>query len=181
MKYPTLIYRRTVRGIKSRLIFILVPLLAACSNTGSGDLELASGDRQGITIPKVLRAKAITLSGTMNANLYCDEVKRTMVINGNVAQGSCTGMSTTTSHTIRIEFDFTSNTYGGPFLLAKAMKTNVGVQPGGTSLDFLATDFDTNIDDDGDQISNLMELEAGANPGSATCYLGLSLIGHCIL
>lgn len=180
MKCLKHIYRWMVKRLKSRLVFILVPLVAACSNTGDGEVAVASADHQGITIPEALRTAALVASGTMDAYLYCDEVKQTMVISGDIAQGSCT-LSTTTLHTIRVEFEFTSSTFGGPFLLATATKTGVGVEAGGITLDFLEGDFDTSMDDDEDQISNLVELEAGADPGDKICFLGLSLIGHCTL
>lgn len=181
MKCIKHIYTWIVKRLKSRLIFILVPLVAACSNMGEGEIAIASDDHQGITIPESLLTAALVASGTMNAYLYCDEIKHTMVISGDTAQGSCTGLSTSTLHTIRVEFEFTSSIYGGPYLLAIATKEGVGVESGGITLNFLAGDFDTSMDDDGDQISNLVELEAGADPGDAICFLGLSLIGHCTL
>lgn len=179
MKNLQLLCKRIGNKIKVPLVFILIPLLTACNYTNDDEVSHESENRQGIAIPKSVQQLAINAGGTMNAYLYCDEIRHSMTITDDeVARGSCTGLSTTTLHTIRVDFEFTSDTFGGPFLIATATRESVSV---GTNPIFEAGEFDTTIDDDGDQISNLVELEAGADPGDSSCFLGVSLIDHCTL
>lgn len=169
------------RTLKVCLAAMLAQLVFACSEISTSDVALGSAGQQGITIPERVRMTAIAAEGTLNAFLYCDEVRQPMIISDDIAQGSCTGLSTTSLHKVRVEFDFTSETFGGSFVVATATKEGVRAESGGTDLSFVSGDFDTSMDNDGDLISNLTELENGTNPGQPICVIGLSIIGSCIL
>ena len=171
---------------RTGLACTLLASTAACNNdSGTSDVELASGSQQGIPIPSAIQER-VTAAGTLNANLYCDGVKTSMTITGDIAagtgeaQGSCTGLSTSSSHTITVEFEFVSATFGGPFILATATKSNVQVNAGSNELDFVEGDY-TYPDDDGDTISNLDELNVDKDPTSDKCILDHSLIDNCTL
>ena len=119
------------RTLKVCLVAMLAQLVIACSDLSTGDVALVSGEQQGVTIPKDVRATVIKAEGTLEVVLYCNEGKQSMTISGDVARGSCTGMSTINLHTIRVEFKFTSDTFGGPFLLATATKEGVRAELSG--------------------------------------------------
>lgn len=174
-----------IKITKTGLACSLLLLTAACNNDSASNVELSSGSQQGIPIPAAIQAR-VTAVGTLNANLYCDGVKQSMTITGDIAtgtgeaQGSCTGLSTSSSHTITVEFEFVSTTFGGPFILATATKTNVQAVAGSTSLEVVESDY-TYPDDDNDMISNLDELNGDFDPTSDECILDHSLIDNCTL
>lgn len=173
-----LIHRLIEERIKTLFVFMLALLVAACSDSEYDDIALASGEQQGIEIPDVLLQRAIAASGTMEARLYCDEVSHTMTITGGTANGKCTVPSTTNPHTVRVEFWFTSSIYDDTYQIAR-VETTWSESDG--PVDFELVNYDMSMDDDQDHVTNLEELEGGANPGDASCFLGVSLIGHCTL
>jgi len=174
-----------IKSTEAAITCLLFSVLLACSNEDRGNVKLASDTQLGIPMPDALRTAAIAADGTLSAFLYCDEIEHSMAISGGVAQGSCTSLSTDIPHSIRVEFVFSSNIFGPkPFLVATASKSPVQVSTGVTTLNFVQEDFLASInslDDDGDQIPNLVELEAGADPGDSICFFGLSKIDHCTL
>ena len=162
---------------------IQLPLLSACNDTNAGKMAVSSPGQSGIRLPEVIQRATIVASGTLNAYLYCGENAQAviMTISDDFARGSCTNLSLTQVHTIWVEFEFTSDMFGGPYLIATATKTGLSAVSTNTDVSFMSDDFDMTSDLDNDGISNLDELINGSDPASSLCVLGRSLIGQCEL
>lgn len=161
------------RTLAISVIFLLVLITVACDSQGKSQI--------GISVPERLRQITVSAEGTLSAFINCDSVRRAMTIVDNTARGSCTNLSTTILHNVGVEFEFTLPNSGGSFLIASATKTGVSATSEGTDVAFSSNDFDTSMDNDGDGVSNLDEIEAGNNPGNPSCVFGTSLIGRCVL
>ena len=109
-----------------------------------------------------------------------------MIISGTTASLALNNLSTgLTSFTIVFSYDDGSI---GPLPLVLATHTqNLDVAEGvNPPLNFLISDFDTSFDEDGDGLTNVIELQTGSltDPLVAdnltACILGTSLIGTCV-
>ncbi len=171
--------RPPIRRYLSALIVAFI--LAGC---GSQDESATDSSHQIISfkVPDVA-SKLDQTVGTLTA---------TIAVNGGTPQNmtvSATDATVTLSNIPLGSTDFTIIfTYNldpfGPLVVASATRT-IDVTAGSNTLTFANGDFDTSYDQDGDGISNLVELDESSTTSpivvDATCILGTSQIGSCTL
>ncbi len=148
-------------------LFIIVMLALMTAACGSGDSRVETGSSEGnsgVSLPWALRTANLPDNGTLSAYITVDGgARQQMIINVDVASTSLSGISLG-NRTFVIEFEYVLNSHPDtPFIIARAT-TDLNVVAGINSLNVAETEYDTTMDDDGDDLSNLLEIQNGSNP-----------------
>ncbi len=165
----------------------LLALIAASMLAGCGSQDNSATDSSDQIISFKIPDVASKLDQTTG------DLTATIAVNGGTPQDmvvSATDATVTLSNIPLGSTDFTIIfTYNldpfGPLVVASATQT-LNVTAGSNTLTFANADYDTALyDEDGDGISNLAELDESSTTSpivvDATCILGTSLIGSCVL
>lgn len=169
-----------VNFLKTITLISLVTFLSACPGGGS--------DPQGTTLD-ISVALPSSFTGINNIKVYVQkdsEGQNEMVYDSGLLTASYTftglesGISQSSStYSITVEYLSTS-----AIEVATASKSLL-LADGSNTLDFLTSEFDTDIDTDGDTKFNINELISGSNPLIPTCVLNSTgpsgQIGQCEL
>lgn len=165
----------------SLFLLLATLMLTACNNQND---STSDSDNVSIKIPDVA-SKLDQMAGDLTA---------TIAVNGGTPQNmtvSATDATATLSNIpigstgFTIVFTYNLDPFG-PLVVASATQT-LDVTAGSNTLTFANADYDTaSFDEDGDGLSNIVELDESSttNPivaDAGVCVLGTSLIGSCVL
>ena len=159
---------------------VVVLLLGACSQKPAQNSISLSGDTLSAPLPSALLTidetnlivNVIDGGNTIPCGgLTVDQVAGTFSCNITLSAGS---------HSISLMYSINDVTYGKVPVMSSSTVT-INVTAGQTSTANFDTAIFTNIDTDGDGVSNLAELNAGTNPNSTICKFGSSLFDRCTL
>ena len=170
------------------LLLLLVALtLAGCGNQNETSTNSSPQvDNVSFRIPDAIASKLDRVGGTLTAVLTVNGVDRPPItITGDTATFTLSG---TAGETLNLSITFTYFLPPFPTLVVAASTTkSIVVSAGANTVNFVTADYDTaSFDEDGDGLSNIVELdnESTTNPivaDAVTCVLGTSLIGSCVL
>ncbi len=172
--------------IRKRIIVVLlIPLIHACGGGGGSSPPVEASLVATVTMPSSITSVALPVPGTVRVYINKQgDVPVEMILSGNSATYTYTGLSTGISATYEVTIEFDSTLYAGTITLATA-SDNVTLSSENNSIIFLDSSFDLTIDTDLDSKANLVELTGGTNPLIPTCVLdasGLSgQLGNCEL
>ncbi len=167
---------KIIEIIKHAIAAIFLILISACGENRSS-VELGIGAEQGISIPLAIRDLT---GGSINIYLTCgwpDGTRLAMEIDQaqGMARASCSGLAPEET-SFYLEIEFVPDTQEA-VMLANATKL-VQLVAGENNLAFAESDY-VYLDDDGDNLTNLSELENGTDPKDPVCIIGFSIIGSC--
>jgi len=160
-------------------MLVLILAVSACSQKTDNNKMSVSGDRLSAPLPAALLTvdasnllvdiydggKSIPCTG-----LTVNQVKGTF---------SCSATLSAGSHSISLKYFIKDSTYG-IVLVQTSSAISITVTAGETTTADFSLATITDIDSDGDGISNLAELNAGTNPFT-TCKLDNSNLNECTL
>jgi hypothetical protein len=161
------------------LFLLLATLtLTACGNQNDSKSD---SDNVSIKIPDVVN-KLDQTAGTLRATISCPSGDQPMNIDtvNETASATCNSVPTgNTSFTVVFTYELGSF---GPLDVATATKM-INVTTGNNPLNFVNGDFDTaSFDEDGDGISNILELDEFSITSPVSCTLGVAAsLGTCEL
>ncbi len=181
-------YKSFPFGPSSRLCIAALITILTLAGCGNQD-ETAADSQQSSTLSfkisdSLLGSKLDQTAGTLTVRIQVGSgAFQTMTISGDGLTASLTLDNIpvgATDFTIEITYELVPF---GPLVVALGTKT-ITVVEGGNTLSFATTDFDTaSFDEDGDGVSNLVELDENSttSPVVAICVLDASLLGECEL
>ena len=161
------------------LFLLLATLtLTACNNQND---SASDTDNVSIKIPDVVSKLDLT-TGTLSATISCPDGNKQMDIDieSGTASAECSDVPTgSTSFTVVFTYDLAPF---GPLVVASATQT-LDVTSGSNSLVFTAEDYVTaSFDEDGDGISNILELDEASTTSPISCTLAVAAaLGTCEL
>ncbi len=173
----------TSKMVQILLMTFAVLTLGAC---GSSNEVNQGSEELSVALPDALLGSRVNRSN-LSASISYGTTTQAMAIDeaNNQATTTLTGVPVgTTTFTITFSYDF-----GGTLLtLAQASQTIDVTEGSGNTLSFAAGDFDTSFDEDGDGISNIVELDENlnSNPRENTCVIGndstdSTTLDNCVL
>jgi len=158
---------------------IAVFTLAGC---GSQDETKVDSSQQTLSfkIPDTIQGSKL-VGGTLTATISVNGgAPQAMTISGGTASITLTGLPLGTTD-FTLEFTYQLDPYV-PMIVASDTQTINVVAGSGNTVNFVIADFDTAIyDEDGDGISNLVELDEFSTTSPISCVLGTSELGNCEL
>lgn len=141
------------------LFLLLATLtLAACNSQND---STSDSDNVSFKTPDILN-KLNQTAGTLSATISCSDGDQPMEIIGDIASATCSKVPTG-DFSFTIVYTFDKDPYG-PLIVASATKTIAVTEGSNNSVNFVVGDFDTDFDEDGDNLSNLKELTDGTSP-----------------
>ena len=164
------------------LFLLLATLtLTACNNQQETSNNSSQESNIALQTPDaILGLRLDQTAGTLTAAISGCPGTTQMTIVLDTATAACTGVPTG-SRTITITFTYDLALFG-PLVVATASKL-INVTQGNNLVTFVATDYDTDShDEDGDGISNILELDEFSTTSPVSCTLGVAArLGTCEL
>ncbi len=172
-----------LRDALSLLLLLAALTLAGCGNQNETSTDSSPQvENVSFQIPDSIASKLDRVGGTLTAVLTVNGVDQPPItITGDTATFT---LSSTAGETLNLSITFTYELLPlAPLVVAASTTKSIVVSAGANTVNFVATDYDTaSFDEDGDGISNILELDEFSTTSPVSCTLGVGArLGTCEL